>query len=58
MNGIGMWPQYGETLLLILAATLSFALPLFVAPIHRARLALREMPEKTHLAIYLDMHKS
>ncbi|WP_137889150.1 hypothetical protein [Pseudomonas sp. 2FE] len=50
----GLWAYYSQTFLLVLmlATTLVFALPIFLVPLHWARLFGWETPQHTHLALY------
>lgn len=51
---ISIWATYATTFLLVLAiaTTLFFALPILFAPISWARLMRWSIPEDTHLALY------
>ncbi|WP_236202147.1 hypothetical protein [Pseudomonas pseudonitroreducens] len=51
---IGLWSAYAQTYLLVLsiATTLVFALPIFLVPLLWARLMQWQLPEHTDLAVY------
>lgn len=51
---IGLWGQYAQTYLLILAGitTLAFAIPIFFVPLIWARLMLWNIPDDTDLVLY------
>lgn len=51
---IGIWSANAQQFLLVLglATTLFFAIPIFAVPLTWARLMLWRIPEETHLAIY------
>ena len=51
---IGMWSAHAQTYLLVtmIATTVTFALPIFLAPLRWARMLGWQIPEHTDLAVY------
>lgn len=54
MLQFGIWAEHGATFLrvLVIATTLFFALPIFLVPLHWARLMRWRIPQDTDLAVY------